>query len=181
MKQKMKCVLSSLFILPLAMCSNLSKDETFCMGIFLFFPILSWSYFKLKNENSQGTNSHGQLGQGFESELVPIPSATQLSSDVEKAISTHCQINGGGNHSLICGNGTVWGTGLDSTEQLCSEFGKKSTSHFSKIHALSPQEITTVACGWDFSLFLSANGILLGCGSNAFNQLGNSSKVGKSW
>ncbi len=107
---------------------------------------------------------------------MPIPSVTQLPEELEK-ITNNCQITGGGNHSLICSNGKVWGSGLDSSGQLCSVFGKKSTNLFSKLPVLSAQHIVNVACGWDFSLFLDSNGILHGCGSNSFKQLGNSSRV----
>lgn len=134
--------------------------------------LLMYSFFF----SFQGTNSHGQLGQGFESELVSVPTATLIPKELEQTISKNCQITGGGNHSIVISNGRVWGAGLDNTGQLCSS-EKKSSSLLSEIHALAACNVIAVACGWDFSLFLSSNGILYGCGSNTFNQLGISSKV----
>lgn len=118
-----------------------------------------------------GTNSHGQLGQGYESELVSVPMLTALPEELENAIAHNCQITGGGNHSIISSNGRIWGTGFNNVGQLCS-IEKKSISFFSEIHTLTSRNITSVACGWDFSLFLAADGTLYGCGSSSFGQLG---------
>lgn len=148
-------------------------DATLHMGIFWWY---SYSFSILIVPCFQGTNSHGQLGQGFESELVSVPTATIIPKELEQTISCNSQITGGGNHSIVISNGRVWGAGLDNTGQLCSS-EKKSSNIFSEIPALAACNVIAVACGWDFSLFLASNGTLYGCGSNTFNQLGISSKV----
>lgn len=124
----------------------------------------------------QGTNSNGQLGQGNESELVPIPTPSFLPSELQATI-LNSGVTGGGNHSVICSqNGNVWGAGLDNYGQIsCSE--TKSVNLFSKIDSLTNRNIFSVACGWDFSLFITSNGSLYGMGSNTFSQLGISNKV----
>lgn len=101
---------------------------------------------------------------------------TALPEELENAIAHNCQITGGGNHSIISSNGRIWGTGFNNVGQLCST-EKKSISFFSEIHTLTSRNITSVACGWDFSLFLAADGTLYGCGSSSFGQLGILSNV----
>ncbi|XP_046649230.1 secretion-regulating guanine nucleotide exchange factor-like [Daphnia pulicaria] len=123
-----------------------------------------------------GTNSHGQLGQGFESELLSVPTAAHIPEELQQSIAYNCQIAGGGNHSIVTSNGRVWAAGLDNSGQICST-EKKSASVFSEIHALAGCNVTSVACGWDFTLFLASNGNLYGCGSNTFHQLGITNKV----
>ncbi|KAG7522230.1 secretion-regulating guanine nucleotide exchange factor isoform X1 [Solea senegalensis] len=120
------------------------------------FCLLSW-----------GANSYGQLGQGHaEDQYVPRFSDTAaLHSKTFRAVA------GGGGHSVfITENGEVYVCGQNHRGQL----GLHISADISTLQ-LCPtldQKITNVACGWDFTLFLTDCGQILACGSNSFGQLG---------
>uniref|UniRef100_A0A3Q3WI16 RCC1-like domain-containing protein n=1 Tax=Mola mola TaxID=94237 RepID=A0A3Q3WI16_MOLML len=112
----------------------------------------------------QGANSYGQLGQGHVEDL----SHPRLCGTAALENQAVLAVSGGGGHSVliteafVCGQNDRGQLGLGhsanvSTLQLC--------------HSLS-QRVTKVACGWDFTLFLTDCGRVLSCGSNAFGQLG---------
>lgn len=123
----------------------------------------------------KGTNSHGQLGYGFESELESVPKEVPLQENLSKSIQAS-GINGGGSHSIICSNGKIWGAGLNTEKQLCSLDLGKSSNVFIPLPQSGLKDILTVSCGWDFSLLLTSNGQIHGYGSNSLNQLGNHSQ-----
>lgn len=115
-----------------------------------------------------GANSYGQLGQGHaEDQLVPRLSDTAaLRHRTVRAVG-----GGGGGHSVVVTeNGEVFVCGQNHRGQL----GLGHTSDILTLQLCSSlnQRVTNVACGWDFSLFLTDCGKLLACGSNAFGQLG---------
>ncbi|KAK5867268.1 hypothetical protein PBY51_011777 [Eleginops maclovinus] len=120
---------------------------------------------------SWGANSYGQLGQGHV-EDQPEPRLSEIDALQHKAVRT---LTGGGGHSVvITENGEVFVCGQNNRGQL-------GLGHISDITTLqiSPslnQRVSKVACGWEFTIFLSDSGRVLACGSNAFGQLG----VGKS-
>lgn len=71
---------------------------------------------------------------------------------------------------MIAENGEVLVCGQNHRGQL-------GLGHTSDVVVLHPcrglsQRIVNVACGWDFTLFLTDCGQVLACGSNAFGQLG---------
>ncbi|XP_035498307.1 secretion-regulating guanine nucleotide exchange factor isoform X1 [Scophthalmus maximus] len=124
----------------------------------LEFCLLSW-----------GANSYGQLGQGHaEDRCEPRLSdaaAAELQSDAVRTVA------GGGGHSvLVTEKGQVFVCGQNHRGQLALG----SNVDISTFHlCLSlDQTVTHVACGWDFTLFLTDGGQVLACGSNAFGQLG---------
>jgi len=122
---------------------------------------------------SWGSNSNGQLGQGIKTESVDIPSLVTISPELDQNMET-AFFYGGGNHSFILTvRGRVYGVGLNSSGQLC--IPNHAEVSFTSIEKLSAQTITSVACGWDFSIFLTNQGALYGCGSNKFGQLLHSS------
>jgi len=84
-------------------------------------------------------------------------------------------IAGGGNHTLILTKiGQVFGAGLDHSGQLCSTGGSSTFIPLKSVLSTNCQKVCAIACGWDFSLFISDTGSLYGCGSNKFEQLGSS-------
>ncbi|XP_028304622.1 secretion-regulating guanine nucleotide exchange factor isoform X1 [Gouania willdenowi] len=116
---------------------------------------------------SCGANSYGQLGQGHDEDQS------------EPRLCDHCPalrarvraVSGGGGHSvLVTENGEVYVCGQNHRGQL----GLGHTSNISSFQLCLGlnQKVTGVACGWEFTLFITDGGQLLACGSNAFGQLG---------
>ena len=104
---------------------------------------------------------------------MDIPSLVTISPELDQNMET-AFFYGGGNHSFILTvRGRVYGVGLNSSGQLC--IPNHAEVSFTSIEKLSAQTITSVACGWDFSIFLTNQGALYGCGSNKFGQLLHSS------
>ncbi|KAM9376473.1 secretion-regulating guanine nucleotide exchange factor [Pholidichthys leucotaenia] len=114
-----------------------------------------------------GANSYGQLGQGHvEDQSSPLLCATEAL--LSRAVRT---VSGGGGHSvIITESGEVLVCGQNHRGQLgLGHTGDIST--FQRCPVLN-QQITDLACGWDFTLLLTDCGQLLVCGSNSFGQLG---------
>lgn len=122
-----------------------------------------------------GANSHGQLGTGSCSEFEHLTEIHGLPEE----ISTVCA---GSGHSIIIGKSddNVWSVfvagrnnkgqlGINSIEDTYS-FKKMSFDH----------NFRKVSCGWDNSAGITDKGRLFVWGSNAFGQLGFSSKLHKS-
>ncbi|KAH8413421.1 hypothetical protein KR009_010981 [Drosophila setifemur] len=142
---------------------------------------------------SQGANSHGQLGLGFESELCMTPQRVTRCSF--SAPLVRC-IRGGGGHVLIldtngrvhaCGWNNRGQLGLDSTEECHNEFKMIPTEYFGvmersairdfyNVFKIIPkfQEVPVdiISCGWDISGAITVTKRLFVWGSNAFQQLG---------
>ena len=122
----------------------------------------------------QGSNSNGQLGQGSRTESVDVPKIVPTSCEIARSMKNAVKnpsFVGGGNHSLIlAGDGRVYGSGLDTSGQL--DVQNCDGVNFTRIENLTGKTISSAACGWDFSLFLTDEGLLYGCGSNKFGQLG---------
>ncbi|CAN9499395.1 unnamed protein product [Ophioblennius macclurei] len=117
--------------------------------------------------HSWGANSYGQLGQGDVDDQL-VPRLSDCSALQNRAVRT---VSGGGGHTVvITESGEVFVCGQNHKGQL----GLGHCTDILVLH-LCPvpnRQITKVACGWDFTLFLSDCGQLLACGSNAFGQLG---------
>ncbi|KAM8861564.1 secretion-regulating guanine nucleotide exchange factor [Synchiropus picturatus] len=114
-----------------------------------------------------GANSYGQLGLGHEvDQLVPQQACASAFQGGKVRI-----LSGGGGHSaIITENGDVYVCGQNQRGQLGLS-NMEDISTFQLCRGLS-HRITSVACGWDFTLLLTDNGKLLVLGSNKFGQLG---------
>ncbi|KAJ6638401.1 Secretion-regulating guanine nucleotide exchange factor [Pseudolycoriella hygida] len=127
--------------------------------------------YNKKLDHLEHTNSHGQLGLGFESEMCTTPMKVSTSiklNELEK-------LRGGGGHLIgLDKRGKLYGCGWNNKGQL----GLNSTEDVHTISALPDLEtqFIDVACGWDSTAAIDRNGILYVWGSNAFDQLGFSSK-----
>ncbi|XP_029952653.1 secretion-regulating guanine nucleotide exchange factor isoform X2 [Salarias fasciatus] len=117
--------------------------------------------------HSWGANSYGQLGQG-DVEDQSVPRLSDSSALQNRAVRT---VSGGGGHTVvITESGEVFVCGQNHKGQL--GLGHKTDILVLHHCPVPNRRITDVACGWDFTLFLSDRGQLLACGSNAFGQLG---------
>ncbi|XP_029909695.1 secretion-regulating guanine nucleotide exchange factor [Myripristis murdjan] len=117
--------------------------------------------------HSWGANSYGQLGQGH-AEDVAEP---RLSDTAALHRTAARQLSGGGGHTVVV---TESGEVLVCGQNHKGQLGLGHTTDVS-ILRLCPhlsQRVTSVSCGWDFTLLLTDCGRVLSCGSNAFGQLG---------
>ncbi|XP_078113315.1 secretion-regulating guanine nucleotide exchange factor isoform X1 [Sander vitreus] len=117
--------------------------------------------------HSWGANSYGQLGQGHVEDLSEprLSDTTALQNMAIRAL-----LGGGGHSVVITENGEVFVCGQNHRGQL--GLGHNVDISTLQLCPSLTQRVTTVACGWDFTLLLSDCGRVLACGSNAFGQLG---------
>uniref|UniRef100_A0A3P8V3F1 Secretion regulating guanine nucleotide exchange factor n=1 Tax=Cynoglossus semilaevis TaxID=244447 RepID=A0A3P8V3F1_CYNSE len=120
------------------------------------FCLLSW-----------GANSYGQLGQGHVADQSE-PRFCDSALLQNRAVRA---VGGGGGHSVfITENGEVYVCGQNNRGQLgCDQNANILTLQFCPTPS---HKLKNVACGWDFTLFLTDGGQVLACGSNSFGQLG---------
>ncbi|XP_041132868.1 secretion-regulating guanine nucleotide exchange factor isoform X2 [Polyodon spathula] len=115
-----------------------------------------------------GANSYGQLGLGHREDVLQ-PEGARLGQCLEGGVRS---LAGGGGHSavvtdagevLLCGQNNKGQLGLGHTVDALL---------FTPCAALRGHNVVQVAGGWDFTLILTGDGLVLACGSNAFGQLG---------
>ncbi|XP_076279283.1 secretion regulating guanine nucleotide exchange factor isoform X2 [Lasioglossum baleicum] len=121
---------------------------------------------------SWGANSHGQLGQGVQTEECVLPREVDLSGcslESRKII----KITGGAGHTLILDNGgRVYSSGWNNKGQAGFPVTEESFSFRQIEGKLKEKCVVDVACGWDCSAALTIDGTLFLWGSNCFGQLG---------
>ena len=116
---------------------------------------------------AMGWNNYGQLGDG----------ASEIDTNVPELIvaSNVTAIAGGNVHSLFLkSDGSLWAMGFN----YYGELGSGSYSHISPFSTNLPElivasNVTAIAAGGNFSLFLKSDGSLWGMGYNAYGQLGD--------
>lgn len=111
---------------------------------------------------------HGQLGLGFECEKVSKP--TLIKSLLGLPVAYICS---GGNHNFVLTkSGAVYGFGKNLYGQLGvnDQFSK---SYPTQLRTLRNIGVKYIACGDDFSVFLTRDGGVFTCGAGAFGQLGH--------
>ncbi|KAF0991399.1 hypothetical protein HZS_308, partial [Henneguya salminicola] len=105
-----------------------------------------------------GSNGSGQLGTGDnidQSELAPI----KIFDDINIS-----QIAGGGSHTvLLYQDGSVYTSGKNTNNQLCRSTDSQSDFVFKKAEVY--EKVIYIACGWDNTILIFENKILL-YGSN---------------
>ncbi|XP_032437941.1 secretion-regulating guanine nucleotide exchange factor isoform X3 [Xiphophorus hellerii] len=118
---------------------------------------------------SWGANSYGQLGQSHvEDQCVPRLSVLPCSALQGRTVRV---VDGGGGHSVVLTeSGEVFVCGQNDRGQL--GLGHSTNVLTLQLCPVLNHRVTNVACGWDFTLFLTDSGQLFACGSNAFGQLG---------
>lgn len=115
-----------------------------------------------------GANSYGQLGLGSTSEKVPKPTLVKSLQGIPIAY-----IICGGHHSFaLSKSGAVFGWGKNNFGQLGLN-DTISRSFPTQLKTLRTIGVRCIACGDDFSTFLTQEGGVFTCGSGSFGQLGH--------
>ena len=111
-----------------------------------------------------GSNSHGQLGNGNNTNLT----TPQVLIDAN-ASNPIIEITHGYNHSLFLRkDGSLWAMGMNNFGQL----GDGTTTHRSTPVKIVDSNVVRISAGYFHSLFLKSNGSLWGMGSNTCGELG---------
>lgn len=111
-----------------------------------------------------GINNQGQLGLGYTSTYVT--SFTQISS-----FNDIIDISAGDSFFIVLrSNGTIWGTGLNSSYQLANNL---SNNYYTSLFQLSNDtDWIKFDCGLAHTLLIKSNGTLWAKGSGFFGDLG---------
>ena len=128
----------------------------------------------LKNDGTLwgcGRNTEGQLGLG---DTTNRKTFTEIITNADDIKSVYC----GGYHTFILkNNGTLWGTGRNSSGQLGLGDGNNRTT-FTEI-TTNVDDIKTINCGEYYTFILKNDGTLWSCGENDYGQLGLGDKTSK--
>ncbi|XP_026666996.1 secretion-regulating guanine nucleotide exchange factor-like isoform X2 [Ceratina calcarata] len=124
---------------------------------------------------SWGANSHGQLGQGSQSEECILPREVDLSNCSLKPQKIKKIVGGAGHTLILDDNGHVYTCGWNNRGQLGFPV-KEEVLSLQRICRKFKEKVADIACGWDCSAALTKNGRLFLWGSNCFGQLGKDPK-----
>ncbi|KAK7076378.1 hypothetical protein SK128_014792 [Halocaridina rubra] len=119
-----------------------------------------------------GANSHGQLGLGFVSEQVTLPTRVEDLPDNISEASIRLAVGGGGHTFLLTAQGRIFGAGWNNNGQVGDGTHGRSVPGFQLIRGLEGHHMIGVACGWSHSVALSRSGQVWVWGSNSHGQLG---------
>lgn len=120
-----------------------------------------------------GSNRFGGLGGGQNPYQVAIEPL-----QIEGLENITAVLSGGGSCFALCGDGTVWSWGHNSDGQLgytknISVTSGASSSSYKPQKMVGLTDITTLACGSDYTLALDKDGALWACGLNYYGDFGN--------
>jgi E3 ubiquitin-protein ligase HERC4 len=117
---------------------------------------------------SFGANLLGQLGLGFDNEKVVKPTLVKSLAGVPISF-----LSCGGNHSFVISkSGAVFGWGKNLYGQLGVN-DQVSKNFPTQLRTLRSIGVRYIACGDDFSVFLTHEGGVFTCGAGTFGQLGH--------
>ena len=133
----------------------------------------SWHSLFLKGDGSlwgMGYNPFGQLGDG----------TTNNVNRPEQIMAGNVTAFSAAKHTLIIkDDGSLWVTGLNTSGQLGLGFYSPYTNYgISQPEQIVAGNVTAVAAGLSFSLFLKSDGSLWAMGYNGYGQLGDGSNNG---
>ncbi|KAJ3195000.1 hypothetical protein HK101_001386 [Irineochytrium annulatum] len=120
-----------------------------------------------------GSDAHGQLGSGLPDCLVPTPCRAIDSLHARHEAILAC----GPNHTALLLDDPLASTNLLTAGRNHRGQGCRATDAdaigFERADAVvSGKRFERVACGWDFTLLLDADGVLWSCGEDGSGQLG---------
>lgn len=119
-----------------------------------------------------GSNAYGQLGIGITSEKVIKPALIKSLNGIPIAF-----VACGGHHSFaISKSGAVFGWGKNTFGQLGLN-DQQSKSYPTALKTLRSLGVRYIACGDDFTVFLTIDGGVFTCGAGTFGQLGHGSNT----
>ncbi|KAH8327387.1 hypothetical protein KR074_004920 [Drosophila pseudoananassae] len=119
---------------------------------------------------SWGSNIYGQLGVNTPKEMEHVNQPVRLSTLLGIPVAA---IACGGNHSfLISKSSAVFGWGRNNCGQLGLN-DETSRSYPTQLKTLRTLGVRFVACGDEFSVFLTNEGGVFTCGAGAYGQLGH--------
>ncbi|XP_057653179.1 probable E3 ubiquitin-protein ligase HERC4 isoform X1 [Diorhabda carinulata] len=117
-----------------------------------------------------GANNFGQLGLGFTSQVENIP---RLLTSLQ-GVPIHL-VTCGANHTFaLSKSGAVYGWGKNT----CGQLGLNCVDNKifpAQLRTLRNIRVRYIACGDEFSMFLTLDGGVLTCGAGMFGQLGHGS------
>ena len=114
-----------------------------------------------------GSNSFGELGNGFTIQKTTLTAMTPISGKTVKAIAC------GGFHTIVLmTDGSVYGTGNNSNGQLGNETNDNKTT-LTAMTPISGKTVTAISCGNYHTIVLMTDGTVYGTGNNSNGQLGN--------
>lgn len=119
-----------------------------------------------------GANSHGQLGLGYVSEQVTLPTRVEELPDHLSEPSIQSAVGGGGHTFLLTAQGRLFGAGWNASGQVGNGTQGRAVPMFQLIRGLEGHQVVSVACGWAHSIALSQSGQVWVWGSNSHGQLG---------
>jgi alpha-tubulin suppressor-like RCC1 family protein len=116
-------------------------------------------------QHNHRRNESGQVGPDFPDEVV-TPQPLQLSDSVKSAAL-------GKSHTIFhLADGTLWAVGANKSGQ-CGVRTFTDVGNYRKCVLPDDLEVAQIACGEDFSVALSTEGLVYSTGSSEFGQLGN--------
>lgn len=129
---------------------------------------------------SFGSNQYGQLGLGHTNDIsfpspVMVPhSVEMIQKEQESSTRSPIVFHSSGCHTMLYepSGQTLVGWGNNQNHQLGSH--GQSINYREPVLLKSPTSgmpITSIACGWEHSLFLTSTGQVFGRGSNQYGQL----------
>ena len=117
-----------------------------------------------------GSNEFGQLGIPlFKSEYGRRHNDNVYYSEKKiDDVDTVCSVAAGTNHSIVLARDGVYATGFNEHGQL----GLGNTRDRSSFEKIALRHVISVACGHEFTMMITVDNILFGCGDNEAGQLG---------
>jgi len=121
-----------------------------------------------------GGDFNGELGDGIYSTNAPYGTNCP-----EQIVSSNVTTMSAGDHTLFLKNdGSLWAMGDNYAGELgdnsTGELGDGTFNNANQPELIVASNVTSIAAGYSYSLFLKSDGSLWGMGENGYGQLGDS-------
>jgi alpha-tubulin suppressor-like RCC1 family protein/serine/threonine protein kinase len=144
--------------------ASISLGDSHGIGITLDGLVKTW-----------GRGDSGQLGF-YHEEISKSAPTTPTDSINWRTNKTPIAVSAGFDFTLLLhSDGTAFATGNNAAGQLCSTTFTRISEFYEITSAwnnLNGKFVTKIGAGYDFSLFLTSDGYVYGCGGNSKGQLG---------